>query len=74
MDQILVAEPPDDIERLLDTRAIAARLGVTGETVREMVKRGEFPEPIRLGSLVRWRVATFNAWIAARDGKRSRKR
>jgi predicted DNA-binding transcriptional regulator AlpA len=66
----LAPEPADDVERLLDIKFIADRLRVTPETVREMVKRDEFPPPMRLGTLLRWRVSVFNAWVARRDAEK----
>jgi predicted DNA-binding transcriptional regulator AlpA len=66
----LAPEPTDDVERLVDIKFIADRLRVTPETVREMVKRNEFPPPMRLGTLQRWRVAVFNAWVAQRDAEK----
>jgi predicted DNA-binding transcriptional regulator AlpA len=70
MTQDVAPEPSDDVERLLDIRVIADRLRVTPETVREMVKRNEFPQPLRLGTLQRWRVSVFNAWVAQRDAEK----
>jgi predicted DNA-binding transcriptional regulator AlpA len=70
MAQEVAPEPTDDVERLLDIKVIADRLRVTPETIREIVKRDEFPPPMRLGTLQRWRVSVFNAWVAKRDAEK----
>jgi predicted DNA-binding transcriptional regulator AlpA len=53
----------DDIERLLDVKQVADRLGVSDKTVWVMSGDGRFPPPLRLGRLTRWRVADFNHWV-----------
>jgi predicted DNA-binding transcriptional regulator AlpA len=65
-------KPPqvDDVDRLVDIKFIADRLKVTAETVREMVKRDEFPEPMRLRTLHRWRLSVLNTWIEGHDAQK----
>jgi predicted DNA-binding transcriptional regulator AlpA len=47
---------PAALAAYLDRAAVAALLGVTPETVGDLVKRNRFPKPISLSrTLVRWR-------------------
>jgi excisionase family DNA binding protein len=53
-------------ERLLATREVSDRLGVSTETVLRWVRRGELPA-IRLpGGALRFRETDLEAWLAAR--------
>ena len=46
---------------------IVRRLDVHARTLDRMVKRGEFPQPIRIGIRIRgWRAVDVLAWIEAR--------
>jgi len=52
---------------LLSIDQVAQRLGFCPNTVRSLVRMppqesGGFPQPIRLGRLVRFRVADLEAW------------
>ena len=50
---------------LLDVQAVAALLDVSKQHVRRLCDAGKMPRPVRLGSLVRWRRADVESWIAA---------
>jgi len=51
---------------LLDVGAVATLLGgCSPRHVRRLADAGRMPRPVRLGSLVRWRRAELEAWIAA---------
>ena len=50
-------------EQLLDTAEVARRLSCGRTHLHYMVKRKEFPEPMHIGRMRRWRVATVDAWI-----------
>ncbi len=50
---------------LLDINAVAQLLDCSARHVRRMVHAGHFPQPVRLGgTLVRWRRAEVDAWLA----------
>ena len=49
---------------LLTYREVASRLNCCRQTVWKLVKRGEFPEPLKIGRARRWREADVDAWIA----------
>ncbi|MGH8479124.1 MAG: helix-turn-helix transcriptional regulator [Gammaproteobacteria bacterium] len=54
-------------EHLLRLPAVAARVGFGRSTLYAMIKRGEFPKPIALGSrAVAWVSSEVDAWIARR--------
>lgn len=43
------------MEKFLNRKEVATYLGVSESTVQRMVKKGELPQPIRIGSkLIRW--------------------
>ena len=46
---------PDDVARLL---------GCSKRTVRRMVAKGQVPEPVRIGRLIRWPREVIAKWIA----------
>lgn len=48
-------------------RDVAARLRVNPETVRRMVARGDFPAPIKVGRVLRWRPEVVDAWIQEQE-------
>ncbi len=50
---------------LLDVNQVAALLGVSRSHVFRMTDSGQMPRPLRLGSLVKWRRADLDDWLAA---------
>lgn len=51
-------------ERLLTRQEVARVISVGIPTLDRMVKRGEFPRPVKVGpQLVRWSAGTVQAWI-----------
>ena len=51
--------------QLLTYSEVASRLNCCRQTVWKLVKRGEFPEPLRLGRSRRWLESDVDSWIAA---------
>ena len=45
---------------------VADYIGVVPGTIRNWVKKGEFPEPLSLGKLVKWRREDIEEWLANR--------
>lgn len=43
---------------------VADLLKVSGLTVRRMWCRGQFPAPIAMGRIIRWRAADVERWLA----------
>lgn len=54
---------------LIDARQTAERLRISERSWLRLVERGEAPAPIRLGRLVRWRIAEIEAWIAGKGAQ-----
>lgn len=52
-------------ERLLDYAEVGRRLGLGRTQLWAMVKRGEFPAPLRIGRARRWQESTVDDWIRA---------
>ena len=52
-------------ERLLDTAEVMRRLSCGRTHLHNIIRRGEFPEPLKFGRMSRWRESTVDAWIAA---------
>ena len=50
---------------LLDVRAVAAMLACAARTVYRLADAGRLPSPVRVGTLVRWRRADLDNWLAA---------
>jgi len=51
------------MQRLMSRRQLAAYLAVSPTTVGRMTQRGDLPEPIRLGTLVRWDAQKIDSLI-----------
>lgn len=56
-------------EQLLDTAEVARRLSCGRTHLHYMVKRKEFPEPMHIGRMRRWRVATVDDWIMRQSSR-----
>lgn len=51
--------------QLLDKKQVCAKLAVKPTTLRNWVRAGRVPEPIRVGHVVRWVERDVDAAIAA---------
>ncbi len=49
---------------LLDAAEVARRLSISKSSLWRLRDRGLLPQPVRLGSLVRWRAVDVAAWLA----------
>lgn len=68
---IISHEQPMWVEQLLTKNDVAKALGVHASQVMRLVKRGEFPQPIRVGTLPRWRPRDVKAWLDEQNVKNS---
>jgi excisionase family DNA binding protein len=50
---------------LLNVTDLKAKLRISRSKIYEMVADGEFPAPIKLGTLSRWHSSTVNRWLDA---------
>lgn len=50
---------------LLDVGAVGQLLGCSARHVYRLADGGRMPSPVKLNSLVRWRRAEIDAWIAS---------
>lgn len=56
---------------LLKHREVAARVGLSVSRLYEMVRRGEFPRPVKLlGRAARYPDIEVEAWVAERMAER----
>ena len=51
-------------EGLIDIGQVAAMLKCSERHIRRMAERGALPQPVRLGSLLRWNEKEISEWIA----------
>lgn len=49
-------------ERHLSSNEVAKRLQCSTRTINRLRSRGEFPNPIRIGNLIRWRLKDLIAY------------
>jgi len=55
-------------KKLLRRREVEARTGLSRSTLYDWMKRGEFPQPVRLGKrAVAWREVDLEAWLESRE-------
>lgn len=64
--------PPAIGRLLVGTKLLAELLDCSDAMVRKMRDNAELPEPVRLGTLVRWRVSDIELWLDL--GRPGRKR
>ncbi|MDE2303543.1 MAG: helix-turn-helix domain-containing protein [Sphingomonadales bacterium] len=57
---------PEAIANLLDTKAAAARVGLSPVTMERFRLTGEGPRFAKLGKAVRYRPTDLDAWVAGR--------
>jgi prophage regulatory protein len=57
-------------DTLLRRPAVETRTGLSRSTIYDWMKRGEFPQPIKLGArLVAWKESDITAWLETRETK-----
>lgn len=67
--------PEAAAQRLILRREAEVRTGLPSSTLREMVRKGTFPEPVRLTPrLIAFVEAEVDAWISARISGRKRRK
>ena len=54
-----------ELAALLDVHGVAGMCTCSTMHVRRLSDAGKMPPPVRLGSLVRWRRADIEEWLAA---------
>lgn len=55
-------------ERLQRRPDVEARTGLSRSTIYDWMKKGEFPQPVKLGArLVAWRESDITAWLESRE-------
>jgi predicted DNA-binding transcriptional regulator AlpA len=63
--QLLAGKVGDASGLLIDTKSAASLLSVSMRTLRRLADLKAVPEPVRIGSQIRWRLAEILAWIDA---------
>lgn len=59
-------------EKLLRRPEVEARTGLSRSTLYHWMKRGEFPQPVKLGArLVAWRESDIGDWLESRQQRTS---
>jgi prophage regulatory protein len=54
--------------KLLRRPEVEARTGLSRSTLYEWMKRGEFPQPVKLGArIVAWRESDVTDWLESRE-------
>lgn len=57
-------------QRLIRRPEVEARTGLSRSTLYDWMKRGEFPQPVKLGArLVAWRESDIAAWLESRESR-----
>ncbi len=55
-------------EKLIRRPEVEARTGLSRSTLYDWMKRGKFPQPVKLGErLVAWRESDVTAWLESRE-------
>ncbi len=57
-------------DKLIRRPDVEARTGLSRSTIYDWMKRGEFPQPVKLGArLVAWRESDVTTWLETRETK-----
>ena len=55
-------------EKMLRRPQVEARTGLSRSTLYDWMKKGKFPQPVKLGErLVAWRESDITAWLESRE-------
>ena len=55
-------------EKLIRRPEVESRIGISRSTLYDWMKRGEFPQPVKLGArLVAWRESDVTEWLESRE-------
>lgn len=55
-------------DKVLRRPDVEVRTGLSRSTLYEWMKRGDFPQPVRLGArVVAWRESDVTAWLESRE-------
>ena len=58
----------DDLDRLLTAKEVTAMVGIAPATLYRLLKKGQFPQGIRLGfKLRRWRRSQVWEYVSQRE-------
>ena len=57
----------ESIGVFISSKDIARLFGISKSGIFNMLKRGEFPEGIRVGRNRRWRLSEVSAWIDVQE-------
>ena len=62
---LLLGKIPEDTGMLIDTRTFSRLLSISSRHLSRLLDEEAIPDPIRLGRLLRWRLAEVLEWIEA---------
>lgn len=52
---------------MLTIQEVAKALAVSVMTIYRMMRRGEFPRPLKIGKCSRWKQETVDAWLNEKE-------
>ena len=56
------------LDKLIRRPEVEARTGLSRSTLYDWMKRGDFPQPVKLGArMVAWRESDVTAWLDSRQ-------
>lgn len=59
-------------DKLLRRPEVEARTGLSRSTLYEWMRRGEFPQSVKLGArVVAWRESSISEWLESRETRGS---
>lgn len=62
---LLLGKVPESAGLLIDAKVTADLLNISSRTLYRLEDLQAIPQPVRLGKLIRWRLAELLAWIDA---------
>lgn len=62
-----ITTPTPTGAKLVKTAEVAAHIGACSATVLRMARRGDLPQPVRWGKLLRWDLAALEAHLSSKQ-------
>jgi prophage regulatory protein len=56
--------------QMLKKQDVQQLMQISERTLDYAVKRGDFPKPVKIGRLVRWRQIDIESWVQKQKGQR----
>lgn len=64
--EMRVTQQEIETDRFICVREVSHLIGLKNSALYQMIRRGSFPKPVKLGGASRWSLNAVLAWMSAR--------